>query len=66
MSESQPIIPSARPVVKVHPVGAGRLLAACEVPGCIWESTGHVVRASAEEYARHHREAHRRAAGIQP
>lgn len=61
----QPIIPSARPVVKVHAVGAGRLLVACEVPGCLWDKTGHLVKAGAEEEARHHRDAHRRAAQAQ-
>lgn len=56
------LIPAKRPVVKVEPRDDGTLAVVCKVDGCDFTSERHVVKVSAEDYARYHRANHREAA----
>lgn len=55
----------AHPTVRVRSVETSRGMrhaAICDTHPCPWSSTGHVVRAAAEEQARAHRDMHRQRA----
>lgn len=59
-------ISTKRPVVKIVSGSYGTYVVACQVNGCDFVSTGHVVKAAAEERARWHRDQHRSApSGVQ-